>query len=325
MKKILTGMMAAVLVLVSAACEKIIEFNGEETKPSLTVSSYAEVGTPLTVFVASSVFFLSDQKYGKAFTEGLDTLRGSVRCFVNGEKTPHTLQLFPEGDVSSLCYQEPFYEPAPGDHIRLEVEFPGFESVWAETDVPLRPSFEVLSAHWVPLDLGELSGLFDDDEEEYYEMEITLAVTDDGSYDKFYFLQPVAYMVEEWLPDGFWTSLTMSSNDIIFRELSGGNAMSSLPEDSARYFFSDALIKGQRHTFTVTTGMFSKIEMENIQYLGMLAATTNESVYWYDVSINEVQSGLGGIFAEGTTLYSNVHGGYGFFGATAPLLLDVEW
>lgn len=320
-KKIWIWMLAAV-VLFSAGCEKIIEFNGEETTPRLTISSYAEVGSPLTVYVASSVFFLADQKYGKAFTEGLDTLRGVVRCYVNGEKEPRLLQQVPEADYASLCYQEPYYEPSPGDHIRLEAEFPGFDPVWAETDVPGLPDFEVLSAKWVRVDLGDITSLFDD-ESEYYELEITLAVTDDASYDKFYFLQPVAFRKEEWLPDGYWYSLSFTSNDVIFRELSGGNAMSALPDDSTRYYFADDLIKGQRHTFAITTDMVA--DKENIQYFGIIAATANESVYWYDVSFKQVESGLGGIFAEGTTLYSNVHGGYGFFGATAPVLLDVEW
>lgn len=322
MKKILTALVTAALVLFSAGCEKIIEFNGEVTEPQLTISSYAEAGNPLTVFVASSVFFLSDQKYGQAFTDGLDTLRGSVRCFVNGATEPHRLKLFPEGDVCSLCYQATDYEPAPGDHIRLEAEFPGFEPVWAETDVPLMPRFEVLSAKWNPVTLDDLTDLFIDDDTVYYELEMTLAVTDDGSYDKFYFLQPVAYREEEWLEEGYWFSLSYTSNDIIFRELSGGNAMQSLPDESSRNYFSDALIKGQRHTFTITTDFV--LDKENILYIGLLAATVNESVYWYDMSYHQVDSGLGGIFAEGTTLYSNVHGGYGFFGASAPVLLDVE-
>ena len=324
MKRILTSGILAALLLLSAGCEKIIEFKGGQTEPRLTLSSYAEVGEPLTVYVASSIFFLSDQKFGSAFTEGLDTLRGSVRCYVNGSNTPHVLQQFPEASYASLCYRAPDYEPEPGDHIRLEVEFPGFEPVWAETDVPLRPSFEVLSSKWNRYEFGGLSGLFDDDiEGEYYELEITLAVTDDGSYDKYYFLQPVAFMKEEWLPEGFWISYGFTSNDVIFRELSGGNAMQSLPDESERYYFSDALIKGQRHVFTITTSMVTG--REYIEYFGLIAATVNESVYWYDESFHQVESGLGGIFAEGTTLYSNVHGGYGFFGASFPVLMDVEW
>lgn len=322
MKKILTSGILAALLLLSAGCEKIIEFKGEALQPRLTLSSYAEVGEPLTVYVASSIFFLADQKNGAAFTEGLDTLSGSVRCFVNGEKTPRTLQLFPEELYSGLCYREPAYVPAPGDHIRLEAEFPGFDPVWAETDVPLSPSFEVLSAKWNRVNLDELTALFDD-EGEYYELEITMAVTDDGSYDKFYFLQPVAFMTEEWLPEGFWTSFGFTSNDVIFRELSGNNAMSALPDDSEQYYFSDALIKGQRHVFTITTSLIAGREL--IEYFGIITATVNESIYWYDKSFHQVERGLGGIFEEGTTLYSNVHGGYGFFGASVPVLLDVEW
>ena len=321
-KNIASWVLAALAVLFSAGCEKIIEFNGEVTKPLLTISSYAEVGNPLTVYVASSIFFLSDQKNGAAFTDGLDTLRGSVRCFVNGAKEPRTLQRLPEGDHASFCYQDPGYAPQPGDHIRLEAEFPGFEPVWAETDVPLMPSFEVLSAKWNKVSLGGLSGLFDDEETEYDELEITLAVTDDASYDKYYFLEPVSFVALEWMPEGYWTKYAFSSNDVIFRELNGGD-FGSLPNDSARYYFSDALIKGRRHTFTITTDLI--LDRENISYFGVIAATVNESLYWYDLSFHKVQGGLAGILEEGMTLYSNVHGGYGVFGASAPVLLDVEW
>jgi len=313
--------MLAVLVLLSAGCEKIIEFDGGLTRPQLTLSSYAEVGNPLTVYVASSIFFLADQKGGAAFTDGLDTLRGSVRCFVNGEKEPRILHRFPEGDHAAFCYQDPSYEPEPGDHIRLEAEFPGFEEVWAETDVPLLPSFELLSAKWKTVGADALGGLFDDGGE-YDELEITLAVTDDGSYEKYYFLQPVSFRTEDWMPEGYWSSHPFSSNDIVFRELSGSDVR-SLPDDSARYYFSDALIKGQRHTFTITTDLI--LGKESIVYFGLIAATANESLYWYDMSYHKAQSGLAGILEEGVTLYSNVHGGYGVFGASAPVLLDVEW
>ena len=182
MKKILTGIMAVAVLLFSAGCEKIIEFKGDVTEPRLTLSSYAEVGEPLTVYVASSIFFLSDQKYGRAFTEGLDTTRGSVRCFVNGSNTPRELQLVPGADVSSLCYRDPSYAPAPGDHIRLEAEFPGFDPVWAETDVPLMPAFEVVSAQWRLTDMSDWVDI--DDDWVLYDLDLTLAVTDDGKYDK---------------------------------------------------------------------------------------------------------------------------------------------
>ena len=64
MKKYFYTICAALALLMGAGCEKVIEFKGEVTEPRLTVS-------------------------GQAFTDGLDTLRGQVRCYVNGAKAPH--------------------------------------------------------------------------------------------------------------------------------------------------------------------------------------------------------------------------------------------
>lgn len=319
MKKILTGIMAVAVLLFSAGCEKIIEFKGDVTEPRLTLSSYAEVGEPLTVYVASSIFFLSDQKYGRAFTEGLDTTRGSVRCFVNGSNTPRELQLVPGADVSSFCYRDPSYAPAPGDHIRLEAEFPGFDPVWAETDVPLMPTFEVVSAQWRLTDMSDWVDI--DDDWVLYDLDLTLAVTDDGKYDKYYYLQPITIYQSEWAEENYTVFYSFSSNDIIFKEMSGGNALSLLNRYGG--YFSDELIKGQRHTFTITISEIS--DREDILYFGLIASTVNEHLYWYDVSYQQTLSAMGGLFGEGATLYSNVHGGYGFFAASAPVLLDVEW
>ena len=62
MKKTALLCAATLTLLLGAACEKIIEFKGEQTEPRLTISSQAEVGKPLEVYVASSIFFLSDKK-----------------------------------------------------------------------------------------------------------------------------------------------------------------------------------------------------------------------------------------------------------------------
>ena len=53
-------------------------------------------------------------------------------------------------------------------------------------------------------------------------------------------------------------------------------------------------------------------------------ATISESLYWYDKSYSRVSGMIPGFFSEGAALYSNVHGGYGAFGAAAVVWLDVE-
>ena len=78
MKKTALLCAATLTLLLGAACEKIIEFKGEQTEPRLTISSQAEVGKPLEVYVASSIFFLSDTWSGDAFIEKLKPEEG--RC-----------------------------------------------------------------------------------------------------------------------------------------------------------------------------------------------------------------------------------------------------
>ena len=321
MKKRLNVLLAAALVLLGAGCEKVIDFDGEVTQPRLTLSSHAEVGEPLTVYVASSVFFLSDQKYGKALTEGLDTLRGGVRCFVNGETASRAMELQSGRDESSLCYVSAGYIPAPGDRIRLEAEFPGFDPVRAETVVPRVPACELVSVKRVRMDLSGKDWLYDDDTE-YYELEITLAVTDDASYDKYYFLQPYSLTFDPWDPeDAYRIPYEFSSNDVVFRETAGADALSLLSD--TQYFFSDALIKGQRHEFTITVSMLPP--REQVLFFGIQLAAVTESLYWYDVSYAQALSSAGGLFSEGVTLFSNVEGGYGVLDAAASVVLEVDW
>ena len=320
MKKMLYTIGAALVLLLGAGCEKVIEFEGEVTEPRLTVSGQAEVGEPLTVYVASSLFFLTDERAGAAFMDGLDTLRGQVRCYVNGAKTPHVLALQPRKEyASALPYCALDYSPAPGDRIRLEAEFPGFDPVWAETVVPLAPAFEIVSAKWHRMSDQEVGWTTD---EAYYEVELTLAVTDDASFDKFYFIQPVLqYHFEYYGEEDLLQSYGFSSNDILFREMSGSNAMRMIDEEGN--YFSDKLIKGQRREFTITVSLLP--EKDESMHLWAHAAAVTESLYWFDYSYTQLRDGGTGLFAEGVTLYSNVNGGYGVFGAAASCWLEVDW
>ena len=103
MKKILFTLCALSLLLLPA-CEKDIEFKGEIMEPRLTLSAQATVGETFSAYVASSIFFLEQDPQGKAFTEGLDTLRGRVRCFVNDEPSGREMRLQSGESGASLCY-----------------------------------------------------------------------------------------------------------------------------------------------------------------------------------------------------------------------------
>lgn len=312
------------LVSVFSGCEKEIEFDGDITRPGLTLASQASVGSPLTVYVSSSIFFLENEETGNIFFENLDTARGKVRCFVNGSNSGEELVLMRQFSVNSLCYMAD-YVPAPGDHIRLEAEFPGYDMLWAETDVPLMPDFELLSVTWKKSETDNVSWLFEDEEQEYYEAELTLAVTDNASYEKYYFLQPLITQTDPWTQTEWTTSLTFTSNDVIFQQMDGSQLQVSTLDGGffTGGYFSDALIKGQRYVFKIQVSYVP--DREKLISFDLLAAAVNENLYWYDNSYLQVAEGMNGLFGEGVTLYSNVHGGYGVFCAAAPVFLKVEW
>lgn len=317
MKKTALLCAAALTLLLGAACEKIIEFKGEQTEPRLTISSQAEVGKPLEVYVASSIFFLSDTWSGDAFIEKLKPEEGKVRCFVNGSQTPYLFEWRPELGVPHLDYVST-YVPAPGDHIRLEAEFPGFDPVWAETEVPLNPAFELISAKWRRMTAEDWEWILDDDE--YHEVEITLAVTDDAARENFYFLQPVLTSSYPYMPEEYDEPFDFTSNDVIFQGVTGESVLESFMD--AEHFFTDEMIRGQRHVFTITISGLPPVE--NVKRFSLHCATVNESMYWYGKSYKMRVTGLTELFSEGVPLYSNVHGGYGILSAANSQWLDLE-
>ena len=305
MKKLLFSLCAFVQLLSGVGCEKVIEFTGEQTEPRLTLSSQAEVGEVLEAFVSASVFFLSETRNGLAFVEGLNPERGQVRCYVNGATTPHLLQYVPRENANSLRFRASDYAPVAGDHIRLEAEFPGFDPVWAETVVPLQPACEIVSAQ------STSDGV-----------EVTLALTDDASYDKYYFLQPVSQLWDPYEEQSFFWSVNFWSSDVLFRNMSGASALDAFEQDADNYF-SDDLIKGKRHVFVITV----PVSREESTLLWIHLAAVDESLYWYGKTYDQLTDSdwTTGFFSEGVTLYSNVHGGYGVFCAAASRWLEVEW
>lgn len=319
MKKLCYTVCAVLALLLGAGCEKTIEFRGEETEPRLTVTACAEAGNPLVAYVASSVFFLKDDNSGSAYLAGLDTLRGQVRCYVNGSREAHMFTLQPADEyASTLCYLVPDYVPSPGDHIRLEADFPGFDPVWAETSVPRMPAFELVSYEWRDMDTDAADWYYGEDS---HELEVTLAVTDDATYDKYYFVQPVLqYQFEYCGDEPQFQRYEFSSNDMLFRDMSGANAMAMIDEEGN--YFSDKLIKGQRHEFTITVSYLPKKEEGSRMWIH--TAAVNEDLYWYDYSYSNLGN-MTGLFAEGVTLYSNVNGGYGVFSAAASVWFEVDW
>ena len=222
------------------------------------------------------------------------------------------MSLVPNADRSSLRYVCA-YLPRPGDRIRLEATFPDFASVTAETQVPQPPRFELLSAQRKDAD------------DAGSDLEMTIRVIDDPSFDKYYFLLPKLVIA-----DASYGEMTIpyrfSSSDIVFRNVAGGifDVFNFGDDtDQVSYYFSDDLIRGETHTFMIRTRGVPPQEQESRFMLEM--RTVTESLYWFDTSVASLRESLGGFLGEGVTIYSNVEGGYGVLCASSSASVEVEW
>ena len=303
-------MIWACLILLTAgtACEKEIEFDGEERASRLTVSALIDAGKPMTIYVSSSVFFLNRPYNGEGYTANLDTARGQVRVFVNDANVAKEAELIPDADLYySLCYGCD-YVPVPGDRIRIEAEFPGYDAVWAETVVPFLPRFEVVSVS-------------------PENCEMTIRIDDDAASDKYYFLHLHTHYEDDVDGRIYDIRIPFTSSDVLFRNVSsqlsfGGLDFGDSEEWVDYYLFPDELIKGKSYSFKIKWhGVVA--EQGNGIYVDL--STVTDSFYWYVTSRETLRNSDGGLFGEGVTIYCNVKGGYGVVGALSSETRVVEW
>ena len=302
-------MIWACLILLTAgtACEKEIEFDGEERASRLTVSAMIDAGKPMTIYVSSSVFFLNNPYNGEGYTAGLDTARGQVRVFVNDGNVAKGVELIPDMDLYySLCYGCD-YIPVPGDRIRIEAEFPGYDAVSAETVVPFLPRFDVVSVS-------------------PENCEMTIRIDDDATFEKYYYLH--LYTLFEDL-DGtiYGMRIPFTSSDVLFRNVYSQLSYSEIEFGDSEewveyYLFPDKLIKGKSYSFKIKWAGYEAYRGNGII---VELSTVTDSFYWYVSSLETWQNSSGGLFSEGVTIYCNVKGGYGVVGASSSASRVVEW
>lgn len=330
MKNSILLLAIAVSVSFAASCTKEIEFTGEETAPCLVLYSLATPGEPLTANLSTSVFFLKNNYDNKLFTSQLDTLRGTVKVFVNGAQTPYVMRYSPAGysddyyyyvAPSTLRYVSD-YVPSEGDRIRIVAEFPGLPAAEGETIVPRPGNLSILSSK------KSLSA------EEDVSFDVSARLKDDGSYAKYYSIKP-ARLVSSDGGESFWIERwgTVSSNDMIF--MGSASDMTSLLGDDNEIsgYFSDELFRGGTCDFRFSFNMGREYESyiyddypgEEYQYRYTLLFTTmTPGLYNHILSMNNLSYSEFGFFGESSTVYSNVKGGYGCVCSSVSLSLSLN-
>lgn len=346
MKKIFFLAVTAASAMLALSCSKVIEFKGEQVEEKLVLFAEAKAGEPFTANLSHSVFFLDAYNGFDKYIRHINTKECKVEVSFNGGK-PVVMTYEPDTTM------EPFFFgvyslkfvcnciPSPGDQIEVTAIAPGYDPVKATVSVPRHPEAKV-SAHTVDTLAYDIPA---------FKHTVTLDLKDPGLYSKYYRLNVLSiYKDPSTGEEAISGIFPVYSSDPVFistsQDIEGiiDNIENIDQSDSDREvpdFFSDQLFFGGSYSLTFN---FTKMEYyyeptleyevrkalrrasDDIPYgesLVVLLRAVTPGTYYYLRSINSSNSDFE-LFAEGSTIYSNVEGGYGAIcaGADAIFVLD---
>lgn len=323
MKKIIA---LFVLALALVSCEKEVRFKGEQTESKLVLYCNAIAGQNLAADVSVSVFFLDRRNGNGDFTEPLDTLKGSVKVYVNGSETPYVMEYSPlepdyyyyiDDDGTEILEAMPpstlryscGYVPEPGDRIRVLASFPGYDDVSGETVVP-KNNLNIVSYSTTAIQSDEST-----------RYEVTAIVDDPGDMPLYYAVFPYIREAYDGYDGVFEYRLDINSSDVVFVDATDQLESLIEGETGSSHYFSNDLIYGRKHEFKFTFDVrdyYGKNDDDDTEYtLFLNFQTLSDSFYYHMSSMNKLENSTFGLFGEGVTLYSNVRGGYGTVCASA--------
>lgn len=352
MKNNLLTLITIATTIFLTACEKEIEFNGEQSDPKLVINSLVEVNQPVSASISKSYFFLDSS----ANTLAPDDLVASL--YVNGNlyglmtQTYDTLSsydIWDPNDPSSARVRKVYvsdYRPQVGDVVKIVASANGFDEVDGTTSpMPKRADFQYdmeitdwYSQYYHPY--------FDGDEYEADSLlrivgtlELTVNITDPNpgqtDYFRFRLIGDQTVRDDEYIWDGDqmvniggrnrrWVSCdyddpvfgtTISENDYF-----DASDLDTRPEG----VFTDALFDGKTYPLKLKIHFEMDVDEEfDPEFfrapfgLGHLS----KEYYNYLNTCNQGELAMQ-IWAEPIQTYSNVTNGYGIVAGRA---LDTLW
>jgi len=297
------------------SCETEIPFNGKITEPMLVVNCIPFTDTVIQADITASRFFLSNESEFKVVENA------TVDLYINGAFKEKMME-YGQGIYRS------HYIPLEGDVVKLNVSAAGYESVWAESTVPMRlAEFQVDSTinrtttDYIVYNYGYNDAGYDTVGVRYSNIhDFKLIFTDVAGESNYYRL-----VVKETTIAGEYSMPRYLDNfdDIVFgtKKENMDGVFSESPYD--RYnIFSDELIDGKTHTITIPiaqsyetfydradTTTYGKTVNFNLQSI-------SKGYYLYLKSLKALEI-ASPFMSEPVQIYTNVNGGLGIVGAGA--------
>lgn len=324
MGKIRQITIAILLAAAVCSCEKDIKFIGQYDGEKLVMFSCASAGKPLEVRISKSTFILSTDTSNPD-----DAVKGAK---VSGRCGGKTIEFV--ADPSNPGRYASTYEPREGETIELFASCPGFADVSSSATVPSKPSCSIDQVKVI------------DTDSQYSKVVVRVTVHDKSGIRNYYRLKISTETHAEYEGEevDYSREVSLASTDPLFANTQDevevfAGAIEG--EFEVPDYFDDGLFDGEDYSFEVTFYDYSKydyllyewyydtfgydaevpLEEADIELstsFVLQLSNASDDLFKYAKSL-EAYYGVGSevmaLFGEPVSVYSNINGGIGCFGA----------
>lgn len=311
-------------MLLLAACEKRIDFNGEVADPEVVLQSTPTAGDTIGLRLSYSRFFLDATPF-RMISDA------TLRLSVNGSPVAAATTYDAATGRYSLGYV-----PQGGDRLDLEVNVAGHAPVSATTTIPAPPAIDAFTIN--PIKSG-------DEEGSEHQYSVRFRLHDDAATDDYYLLhfRGTIDRIDSTQRDGLPVCDTVTEEIYI---LFGCRDYLLLDQDEIavddepthyELYFNDSRINGLTHEIQLTVGIdgyffddhyasygySSRYDPASLRLTMYLSALTRD-LYLYRLTSRAQQDEFGSIFSEPTQIHTNVNGGIGIFAGSNTAVIQCD-
>lgn len=316
------------ILMLSTACEEIIEFRGDDTEPKLVIYSLFEEGSEISLSLTRS-YAIFDPVITQAPINN-----AVVKLYSNGTYLT-TLTHVPEPQLEEGLPPSAFSNyiaagitPDPGNLYRIEVSVPGLPDAWSEVTLPPVVAIENIDTI---IETRVFSDIYNDFDYYYNERVIKANVrfTDPHVTDNYYrivvrytsgrYSGPKNEPFDAEMPVVVHTGLISSPahNDPVVNPGRDDDFFSSGSEN--RYsVFTDELIAGKEYEIKLSMS-FGQLDTTYYEFRNFEVEfqSLTKELYLYLLSSSVHNDSKDNPLAEPVIVYSNVNNGLGLVGAVS--------
>lgn len=311
---------AALMTVGFASCEKVIEFNGDITDPYIVVISMPESDSTWMLRISQSRFFLSS-----ADVPSIDNAQ--VIVTVNGNESTATSE-------GSGMYNTGIV-PQPGDSLSIRVITTNRGEVTAGCRIPQRPNISDFTVEYdTTMYENRWTDIYDSVRVNRYvdgNIKLNFKLHDPSNERNYYMVRLATY-------SGDWTYRWFEIDDDILFDIDATNEVFDLYNDEdnngTTVSFSDERINGNTHPIIISLYIgylspntyFDEPDQELEFYptrIEVYAISRDQYLYNKTLKAANNYDDFAQILSEPVQVHTNIKGGIGILGASSKAVFNV--